>query len=237
MAGWKGAEMETLLVINASPQVDGSYSRQMTARFTHLWAKNNPDGRVVERDIGRQPIPHVDDQWIKAAFTSEDARTPDQRVALEISDALVAELRDATTIVICCPMHNLSVPSTLKAYIDQVVRMGVTTKLVPKSPQSPYVGLLGNKPTYLMLVRGGYGYEPGDAYAPMNFQEPYLRAVLGMLGIRSVTTIALEYAAMSGNYFENALDDTNAFIDSLFDESSKAISGNPDKYPSNPWTH
>lgn len=224
--------MKTLFVIKASPQMDGSYSRQMAARFTRLWAKNNPEGRVVERDIGRKPVPHVDEQWIRAAFTSEEDRTPDQRAALEISDALVAELRNATTIVIGCPMHNLSVPSTLKAYIDQVVRMGVTTKLVPDTPKSPYIGLLSDKPTYLMLVRGGYGYESGSAYAPMNFQEPYLRAVLKMLGIESVTTIALEYAAINGNHFESALDDTNACIDRLLDESSKAVSDNLDKHPS-----
>lgn len=226
--------MESLLVINTSPQVGGSHSRQMTARFSRLWSKHNPNGRVVERDIGRKPVPHVDEQWISAAFSSEEARTTDQSAALEISDALVAELRDATTIVIGCPMHNLSVPSTLKAYIDQVVRMGVTTKLVPDSPQSPYVGLLGNKPTYLMLVRGGCGYESGDAYAPMNFQEPYLRAVLGMLGIQSVKTIALEYAAMNGNHLETALNDANASIDRVFDGPPEAMSCSPDKHSSNP---
>lgn len=146
--------MENLLVINASPQGEASHSRQMTARFTRLWAENNPGGTVVERDLGRQPVPHVDEQWISAAFTPEKARTPDHRAALEVSDALVAELETATSIVIGCPMHNLSVPSTLKAYIDQVVRMGVTTKLVPDTPRSPYVGMLSDKPTYLMLVRG-----------------------------------------------------------------------------------
>ncbi|WP_162893733.1 MULTISPECIES: FMN-dependent NADH-azoreductase [Marinobacter] len=209
--------MENLLVINASPQGEASHSRQMTARFTRRWAENNPDGVVVERDLGRWPVPHVDQQWISAAFTPEEARTPNQRAALEVSDALVAELQDATTIVIGCPMHNLSVPSTLKAYIDQVVRIGVTTKLVPDTPQSPYVGLLSDKPTYLMLVRGGYGYEPGGAYAPMNFQEPYLTAVLGMLGIQSVKTITLEYTAMNSGCSDNALEDTNACIDRLFE--------------------
>ncbi|WP_434049733.1 FMN-dependent NADH-azoreductase [Marinobacter salarius] len=209
--------MKNLLVINASPQGSASYSRQMTARFTRLWADNNPDGVVVERDLGRQPVPHVDEQWIGAAFTPEEARSPAQEAALKVSDALVAELQNATTIVIGCPMHNLSVPSTLKAYIDQVVRMGVTTKLVPDAPRSPYVGMLSDKPAYLMLVRGGYGYEPGGEYAPMNFQEPYLTAVLGMLGIWSVKTATLEYTALSSGCSDNALEETNACIDRLFD--------------------
>lgn len=208
--------MENLLVINASPQGDASYSRQMTARFTRLWIRKNPDGTVVERDLGKSPVPHVDEQWISAAFTPEEARTPAHKAILETSDSLVAELQNATAIVIGCPMHNLSVPSTLKAYIDQVVRMGVTTKLVPDTPQSPYVGLLDNKPTYLLLVRGGYGYESGGAYAAMNFQEPYLTAILGMLGIRSVETVSLEYTAINNGSLNNALDDTNACIDGLF---------------------
>jgi FMN-dependent NADH-azoreductase len=209
--------MENLLVINASPQGGVSYSRQMTARFSRRWAESNPDGVIVERDLGLQPVPHVDEQWIGAAFTPEEARTPAQKAALKVSDALVAELQSATTIVIGCPMHNLSVPSTLKAYIDQVVRMGVTTKLVPDTPRSPYVGMLSDKPAYLMLVRGGYGYEPGGAYAPMNFQEPYLSAVLGMLGIWSVKTTTLEYTAISRSCSDNTLEDTKACIDRLFD--------------------
>ena len=209
--------MENLLVINASPQRDASYSRQMTARFARQWAGKNPGGVIVERDVAHQPVPHVDEQWISAAFTPEDARSSAQRAALEVSDALVAELDNATTVVIGCPMHNLSVPSTLKAYIDQVVRIGVTTTLVPDTPQSPYSGLLKDRPTYLMLVRGGYGYEPGEMYATMNFHEPYLTAVLGMLGIRNVETIPLEYSTIHDERLEHALGETNSRIDGLLD--------------------
>ena len=159
----------------------------------------------------------MDEQWIGAAFTPEEARSSTQRAALEVSDELVAELRNATAVVIGCPMHNLTVPSTLKAYIDQVIRIGVTTKLVPDTPHSPYVGLLDDKPTYLMFVRGGYGYEPGQAYAPLNFQEPYLTAVLGMLGIRNVQALSLEYSTIDDSRFGDLLDQINTRIDRIFD--------------------
>ena len=144
--------MDNPLVVNASPQVDASYSRRLTARFTRLWSETNRKGVVVDRDLGRQPVPPVDEHWKSTAVTPEDAMTPVHKATLEVSDALVSELENATAMAIGCPMHNLSLPGTMKAYIDQVVRMGVTTRLVPDTPQSPCVGMLSDKPTCLMLV-------------------------------------------------------------------------------------
>ncbi|QGZ31692.1 FMN-dependent NADH-azoreductase [Stutzerimonas stutzeri] len=207
--------MEQLLVINTSPQRSASYSRQMTERFVHLWRLRYPSGEIVYRELGNQPIPHVDERWVQAAFTPPDARNHHQNDTLALSDELVSELKQATQIVIGCPMHNLSVPSTLKAYIDQIIRMGVTTRLVPGTPGSPYAGLLHDKKAYLLLARGGHGYEEGEAYAHMNFQEPYLSAVLGMLGIHDITTVSLEYTAIGGAQFDDAVKRANSRIDAL----------------------
>ncbi|MEK0362317.1 FMN-dependent NADH-azoreductase [Pseudomonas sp. CBC3] len=208
--------MEQLLVINTSPQRSGSYSRKMTERFVHLWRLRYPSGEIIHRELGNQPIPHVDERWIQAAFTPPETRDHQQKDTLTLSDELVSELKQATQIVIGCPMHNLSVPSTLKAYIDQIIRMGITTRLVPGTPGSPYAGLLHDKKAYLLLVRGGHGYEKGEAYAHMNFQEPYLTAVLGMLGIHDVTTVSLEYTAIGGDQFDEAVKRANSRIDALF---------------------
>lgn len=207
--------MEQLLVINTSPQRSASYSRQMTEHFVRSWRIRYPSGEIVYRELGNQPIPHVDERWVEAAFTPSEARNPQQKDVLALSDELVSELKQATQLVIGCPMHNLSVPSTLKAYIDQTVRMGVTTRLVPGTPGSPYAGLLHDKKAYLLLVRGGHGYEEDGAYAHMNFQEPYLRAVLGMLGIHDITTVNLEYTAIGGGQFDDAVKRANLCIDAL----------------------
>jgi FMN-dependent NADH-azoreductase len=212
--------MEQLLVINTSPQCSASYSRQMTERFVHLWRLQYPSGEIVYRELGNQPIPHVDERWVQAAFTPPEARNHQQKDALALSDELVSELKQATQLVIGCPMHNLSVPSTLKAYIDQTVRMGVTTRLVPGTPGSPYAGLLHDKKAYLLLVRGGHGYEEDGAYAHMNFQEPYLTAVLGMLGVHDVTTVSLECTAIGGDQFDEAVKRANARIDALISASA-----------------
>lgn len=208
--------MEQLLVINTSPQLSASYSRQMTERFVQLWRLRYPGGEIIYRELGNQPIPHVDERWVQAAFTPPEARDHQQKDTLALSDELVSELKQATQIVIGCPMHNLSVPSTLKAYIDQIIRMGITTRLVPGTTGSPYAGLLHGKKAYLLLVRGGHGYEEGGAYAHMNFQEPYLTEVLGMLGIHDVTTVSMEYSAIGGDQFDEAVKRANSRIDALF---------------------
>ncbi|GAA3541022.1 FMN-dependent NADH-azoreductase AzoR1 [Zobellella aerophila] len=187
----------------------------MTERFIRLWRHKHPSGNILYRELGNQPVPHITEQWINAAFTPGEARSQAERDVLALSDELVKELQDATTILIGCPMHNLSIPSTLKAYIDQVVRMGLTTTLVPDRPHSPYVGLLENKKAYIMLVRGGYGYDKGGCYSQMNFQEPYLAAVLNMMGITQVETVTLEYAASNDGRFDCSLERAKARIDAV----------------------
>lgn len=209
--------MKTLLVINTSPQDSSSLSRRMTEHFVRAWTAHNPDGAITYRELGNQPIPHVDENWISAAFTPSELRTPAGRQALSLSDELVVELQNAESIVIGCPMYNLSIPSSLKAYFDQAVRIGITTTLVPDKPHSPYEGLLLGKKAYLMLARGGYGYNPGGCYAHMNFQDTYLKEVLRMIGIDDVSSVSLEYTAIGGEAFENELKDVEARINKLLD--------------------
>ncbi|MFP8965035.1 FMN-dependent NADH-azoreductase [Pokkaliibacter sp. CJK22405] len=207
--------MKNLLVVNASPQSHPSHSREMTQRFITQWQASHPKGSIVYRELGGQPIPHVDEHWIDAAFTPAEQRTPAQRETLALSDELVEELQAADCLLMGVPMYNLSIPSTLKAYIDQIIRMGVTTSLVPETPRSPYLGKLHGKKAYLMLSRGGYGYNPNGSYAHLNFQDNYLVEVLNMLGITDITRIALEYTAIGGDALQQALREAQQRIDQL----------------------
>lgn len=209
--------MATLLVINTSSKRNDSYSRRMTERFIQIWSQHNPNGKIIFRELGNQCIPHVDEDWIKAAFTPNDQRTPECHQTLSLSDELIAELQNADSLVIGCPMYNLSIPSTLKAYIDQIVRMGVTTNLVPDVQHSPYVGLLQNKKAYLMLARGGFGYTPDGCYAHMNFHDTYIKEMLGMIGISDVSSVCLECTAIGGAAFDAAFKDIYTRIDRLLD--------------------
>lgn len=208
--------MKNVLVINASPNQHGSQSRLMTERFVRLWMQHNPADTFTFRELGNADIPHVNQQWVKSAFTPDEARSAGEKQAIALSDALVKELQNADVIVLGSPMHNLSVPSTLKAYIDQIIRMSITTTLVPGTPNSPYVGLLENKKAYLLLVRGGYGFGKGEIYEHMDFQEPYLKAVLQMLGVTDVTSVKMNHTAMSAEQRSRSYHQAHAQIDALF---------------------
>lgn len=208
--------MRTVLVISASPNHDDSYSRLLTEHFVHRCKQHSPNDIFIFRELGNVNIPHVDQHWVKAAFTPEKLRNCEDKQALSFSDELVKELQDADVIVIASPMHNLSVPSTLKAYIDQIIRMGVTTSLVPGNLGSPYVGRLPNKKAYLFLVRGGYGFDSGEVYEHIDFQEPYLKAVLQMLGVSDVISVTMNYTTMQEPLRQDSYSQAQAQIDALF---------------------
>ncbi|HXJ13861.1 MAG TPA: NAD(P)H-dependent oxidoreductase [Candidatus Limnocylindrales bacterium] len=176
--------MATLLKIDSSPMGEHSISRKLTAQFAASWRKAHPGGEVISRDLTRTELTPVNGNWIGAAYTPEDARNGEQKEALAVSDALIAELERADEYVFGVPMHNFSIPSTLKLWIDQVARTGKTFSYGAEGPK----GLLTGKKATLLVATGGV-YEHGTAMAALNFVTPYLRAVFGFLGVTDVTII------------------------------------------------
>ena len=175
----------TLLKIDSSPMGERSISRKLTAAFAKAWLKAHPGGTVISRDLTALHIPIVDGGWVGAAYTPEDARTPRQKDALATSDILIAELQQADEYVIGVPMHNFSIPSTLKLWIDQVVRLGKTVAYSAAGRE----GLLKGKKATLLMASGGV-YEQGSALAALNFVTPYLRTIFGFIGVTDVNFIA-----------------------------------------------
>jgi FMN-dependent NADH-azoreductase len=182
--------MPTLLDIDSSPLAQASISRQLTAEFVHSWKIANPGGKVITRDLATTSIAPVNAAWVGAVYTPEDALTPEQRSLLSLSDTLIAELQAADEYVFGVPMHNFSVPSTLKLWIDQVARVNKTFSYATGSP----VGLLTGKKATIVITSGG-NYDAGTAMASFNFVEPYLRTVFGFLGVTDTTFIAAGGAA------------------------------------------
>jgi FMN-dependent NADH-azoreductase len=171
--------MPTLLHIDSSPLgAEASISRHLTNEFVQSWKQANPDGKVITRDLNTTPLSVIDAAWIGAAYTPEDARTPEQRALLTLSDTLINELLEADEYVIAAPMHNFSVPSILKLWIDQICRAGKTFSYVDGTP----AGKLTGKKATIIIPTGG-NYAPGSAYASFNFVEPYLRTVFGFIGV------------------------------------------------------
>ena len=174
--------MPTLLRIDSSPlTADASFSRQLTAEFVEKWRERHPDGRVITRDLATTKLPPVTAEWIRANFTAPD------HAVLEASNDLIAELNAADEYVFGVAMHNFSVPSVLKLWIDQIVRIGKTIAY----ENGARTGLLGNKKATFLVASGG-AYEPGTPTAALNFVEPYLRAIFGFLGVADISFI---YAA------------------------------------------
>jgi FMN-dependent NADH-azoreductase len=187
--------MSTLLKLDSSPMGQGSISRKLTAQFTETWLKSHPGGKVIERDLTMLNLPVVDASWVGAAHTPESSRAAAQSKALATSDSLINDLEQADEYVFGVPMHNFSIPSTLKLWIDQVVRVGKTFSYGATGPK----GLLTGKKATLLLASGGE-YGKGSAMASFDFVTPYLKTLLGFIGITDVTIITASGTAqlMSG---------------------------------------
>ncbi|MEE1788136.1 NAD(P)H-dependent oxidoreductase [Streptomyces sp. SP17BM10] len=166
--------MPTLLHIDSSAVADGSVSREVSAAFRAAWQAQHPEGTVVYRDLAADPVPHLDVHGISATFVPAGGRTAEQDAALALRDELMTELEQADAIVIGSPMYNFTIPSTLKAWLDQVILMGRTAGETPSAKGTPVT---------VVAARGG-SYAPGAPREPYEFVTTYLEKVLtGMLGL------------------------------------------------------
>jgi FMN-dependent NADH-azoreductase len=175
-----------LLRIDSSAR-RSSVSRQLTQKFVDTWQTANPTGEVIERDLATTPLPLITDEWTVASYSDPATHTEAQRETLAISETLVKELIAADVIVIGAPMYNLTVSAPLKAWIDQVVRIGRTWFYGPNGPD----GILEGKKVIVLTSRGG-AFRPGTPTAQYDHQEPYLRHILGFIGLTDVTFIHAE---------------------------------------------
>jgi FMN-dependent NADH-azoreductase len=175
-----------LLRIDSSARRN-SVSRQLTARFVEAWQQEHPEGKVVERDLTTTALPHITDEWVQAIHSDPASLTPEQKQVLKLSDLLINELVQADTIVIGAPMYNFAISASLKAWIDQVVRVGKTVLFAAAGPQ----GILKGKKVYVVTSRGR-AYRPGTPTERFDYQEPYLRHILGFIGLTDVTFIHAE---------------------------------------------
>ena len=174
--------MPMLLHIDSSPLYGRSVSRQLTGAFVTQWQSSHPDGKVVDRDLTATSIPPISAEWVAAVYTPEEARTPQQKELLSLSDSLVAELQQADEYVFGVPMHNFGVPSVLKLWVDQIARVGKTFSYADGKPKGL---IIGKKATFIVATGGSYDAQ--TQMASYNFVEPYLRSLFGFLGLTDVT--------------------------------------------------
>ena len=181
--------MPTLLHLDSSP-LDSSISRELTREFVKTWKTAHPDGSVIYRDVAAHKAQPIDAKWIGAAYTPEESLTAGQKEELAFSEELIGELQKADEYVFGVAMHNFSIPSTLKLWIDQIARRGRTFNYGANGPE----GLLKGKKATVLIASGGV-YAVGTPAGGMNFVEPYLKAVFGFLGVADVTFVTAGGAA------------------------------------------
>jgi FMN-dependent NADH-azoreductase len=195
-----------ILQINSSARTQGSQSTVLANELTTRLLGVNPGASVTLRDLAVTPHPVLDEAALHALFTPADARTPAQAERAALDDALIAEIQGADAVVLGVPMYNFGVPAQLKNWIDAIARARVTFIHTDKGPQ----GLLTGKKVYVALARGGqYRNTPADT------QVPYLKTVLGFLGMTDVEFFYAEGLNMGPDAAEKGLAFARAQIDEV----------------------
>ncbi|HZP66782.1 MAG TPA: FMN-dependent NADH-azoreductase [Rudaea sp.] len=175
-----------LLHIDSSILGDGSASRELSAAWVAAWRERHPHGEVRYRDLAREPLPHLTGEVFAARNISGLPGDANLAREVEADRAAIAEFLDADVVVIGAPMYNFAIPSQLKTWIDRIVVAGKTFRYGANGPE----GLARGKKAVIVISRGGV-YTAGPA-AALDFQETYLRGVLGFIGITDVDVIRAE---------------------------------------------
>jgi FMN-dependent NADH-azoreductase len=178
--------MKQILIVESSPRGPESASRKLAAKVRARLEAQYPEARVVERDLAHDNIPHLDEPFLKAMTTRDPAEAESLKDALHLSDQLIEELLASDLLVIASPMWNFGIPSSLKAWIDHVVRADKTFNYAGAGVE----GLAKGKKAILVLASGGV-FSDGP-WKPWDTVEPYLRQILGFIGIDDVQTVRAE---------------------------------------------
>lgn len=198
--------MSRVLIIESSARQQGSVSRQLTQAFITQWDSAHPGDEMVVRDVAENVLPHLDASLLGGWTKPEAEHDVAEREALQRSNLLTDELLAADVLVLAAPMYNFTIPSTLKAWLDHVLRAGVTFKYTETGPQ----GLLEGKRAIVLTSRGGV-----HAGGASDHQEPYLRQALAFIGIHDVTFVHAEGLNMGGEVAERGLSQAMAALASL----------------------
>ncbi|BAV07934.1 FMN-dependent NADH-azoreductase [Filimonas lacunae] len=175
-----------ILHLISSPRGADSVSIQLGNAIVEKLQAAYPDSTVTTRDLTIHPFPYLEEAHLQSFFTTPEQRTPALEAAVKHSDEAIAQLKTVDIIVIGAPMYNFTIPSTLKSWIDHIARAGETFSYSEKGPE----GLIKGKKVYLAIAEGAiYSEGPMKAY---DFVEPYLRAVLGFMGMTEVIAVRAE---------------------------------------------
>jgi FMN-dependent NADH-azoreductase len=198
--------MKSLLQLHSSLFADNSVSRQISDKLVAQLRENKEVNQVITRNLAEAAIPHLDATWITALTTAAEERTAEQQQMVDYSDKLIAEIQTADVVVIGAPMYNFGVPTVLKAWFDHIARAGVTFTYTDKGPE----GLLTGKVAYVVTTRGGIHKD-----ASTDTQVPFLKNILGFVGIQDVHIIYAEGLNMGEEQREKGFAEAKQAIEKL----------------------
>lgn len=191
--------MKRILHVISSPRGDESFSIKLANAIIVKIKDQYPDSSVEELNLIEGNIPHLDTAHLRSFFTPADQLTAEDKEAVSYSDTAISQLMAADIIVIGAPLYNFGIPSTLKVWIDHIARAGKTFRYDEQGPE----GLVKNKKVYVAMSSGAV-YSEG-LYASYDFVSPYLKAMLGFLGMTDLSIIRVEGVNIPG-LKEQALD-------------------------------
>lgn len=198
--------MTTILQVNNSVFGDDGVSSRLADTFVAQERTRRDEARVLRRNLGDHPVPHLTAERFRAALTPPEERSAEQAREAAIADELVEELQAADVLVLGVPVYNFHVPSPLKAWFDHVARAGTTFRYTENGPE----GLLKGRKAYVFMASGGQYAETS-----MDFAAPWLRHMLGFLGIDDVTVVRAEGMAMGEETSRQAIEAANQRIAAL----------------------
>ncbi|HBM90117.1 MAG TPA: ACP phosphodiesterase [Rhodobiaceae bacterium] len=207
--------MSTLLRIDASARHTRSLTRMMSHHFLQTSHRTAADIRVIERDVGLHPPAPISGCWIDAAFTPADQRTTEQRAQLETSDRLIDEVERSDVILMATPMYNYGLPASLKAWVDQIVRVGKTFTFDLSRGDRPLEPIFSGKTLVLLTAAGEFGFGPGGINADADHLVPHIRTISKYLGTDSLHHIGIEYQEFADERFERSKADAMTRVEKL----------------------
>lgn len=207
--------MTKILQIDASARVTRSLSRGLTNAFYQNWSASRPNDIWIKRDVGLNPPSAISEEWIASAFTPLDKRTPEQVAILRESDELLEELEPADIIVIGTPMYNYGMPSSLKAWIDQVIRIGRTFSFDLARGEQPIEPILTDKILVILASCGEGGFGFGEANASQNHLDTAIITASKLMGVTEHYVIRVEYQEFGDARHQKSVEDAHGKIPKL----------------------
>lgn len=213
--------MLTLLHINVSARVERSLSRRLCHQFIEEWQMHCPQDRVMSRDLGKNPPPAIAESWIEAVFTPPENLSVSQKLEIALSNELIAEIEQANVIVLATPMYNYGMPSALKAWFDQVIRVNKTFSFDLARGDYPLEPILSGKTLVLLTSSGEFGFASGGIREQMNHLVPHIKTCSTYLGVdvnQDFHHIGIEYQEFDDIRHQQSIQNAHEAVSLLVDK-------------------